>query len=121
MKQPPFVILDTNAVLERFQDFVGDYVSDDETLLETIVRQLCSLLEEWETADVFIQEVALDLIDALALSKTSVKGLAVMKGVFEIAHELIKKIEHHGLVKGGLFYYEFQQLQGYNVVLRSTI
>jgi hypothetical protein len=121
MKQPPFVILDTQGVLERFQDYVGDFVSEDETLLETIVRQLCDLLEEWETADVFIQEVALDLLDALDLKKESVKGQAILKGVFEIAHELIKKIEHHQLVRHGLFYYEYQQLQGYNIVLRSTI
>lgn len=121
MTQPKVVILDTQAVLERFQDFVGDYVDDDETLVETIVRQLCDLLQEWETTDVFIREVALDLLDALNLSQTSVKGMAVMKGVFEIAHEMIKKIEQHGLVKGGLFYYEYYQLQGYNVVLRSML
>jgi len=121
MNQPALVILDTQAILERFQDYVGDFVSEDETLVETIVRQLCDLLEEWETADIFINEVGLDLLGALNISKDTPKGAAIMKGVFEIAHALINKIEQHGLLQNGLLYYEYVQLQGYNVVLRSTI
>src|SRR5437763_9852371 len=121
MKQPKTVILDTQAVLERFQDYVGDYLCGDETLLESTVGSICDLLEEWETAAVFFQGVADELVTAFNLPLESVQAHAITQGVLEIAHAIIIKIEQHRLVQGGLLYYQYDKMQGYNLILKSTL
>jgi len=120
MVRPKIVLLDTAAVLERFQDHVGDYFDEEEeTLLMTIVRQICELLEDWDTADFLLREVASDLIESLNLKEGSEKAVALRKGVLEIAHTIIGKIEQHRLLEDGILYYNFSGMHGYNVVLRS--
>lgn len=110
-------------MLEKYRTYhLNKFWNDDGELLETIVRQLFELFKDWDTVPLFLDELSQDLIDSLNITNPLPK-LALRKGIAELAHGFIKKIENHGLLcqepYGCYLFYEYQGMQDSKVILRS--
>jgi hypothetical protein len=120
MPRPKLAILDVKAAVDEFRDCVVEVFIEDD-FLNHVLTTLIDNLVDWECGEVYIEEMAKEIITVYDFEEGSKEAYCIRTGITKLAAKIIDAIEHADLVDSSSLNYEFKKTMGGAVLLKSTL